>query len=152
MFMNSSRENGFTLIEVLIFIVVVAAGLAGILSVMNTSVKSSADPMVRKQALAIAEALLEEILLKAYANPIGGDTGTVRASYDDVDQYNGYSTAGGIKDGQGNAILSLAAYNVSPAVVVAASTDLNTVPSKKVTVSITGPGGAIVLSGYRSNY
>ena len=48
------RHRGFTLVELLIFIVVVGAGLAGILSVMDTSVKSSADPMVRKQAIAIA--------------------------------------------------------------------------------------------------
>ena len=57
-------QRGFTLIELIIFIVVVAAGLAGILSVMNTVVKSSADPMIRKQTIAIAESLLEEILLK----------------------------------------------------------------------------------------
>ena len=44
--------------ELLIFIVVVGAGLAGILSVMNTSVASSADPIVRKQAIAIAESVL----------------------------------------------------------------------------------------------
>jgi MSHA pilin protein MshD len=149
---NKRRATGFTLIEVLIFIVVVAAGLAGILAVMNTTVKSSADPMVRKQALAIAEALLEEIILKDFANPTGGDTGTTRALFDDVSQYNGYSTTGGIKDLQGNPIASLAAYNVSPAVLVATTTDLNTVTAKKITVSITGPGGTIVLSGYRSQY
>ena len=69
-------QRGFTLIELIIFIVVVAAGLAGILSVMNTVVKSSADPMIRKQTIAIAESLLEEILLKEYCDPDLVETGT----------------------------------------------------------------------------
>ena len=101
------RQLGFTLIEVIIFIVVVAAGLAGILSVSNTVVKSSADPVVRKQTIAIAESLLEEILLKEYCDPDTVDASTnpptcgahtteaSRNLYDDVDDYNGYSTAGG---------------------------------------------------------
>ena len=62
--MTKRSAQGFTLIEVIIFIVVVAAGLAGILLVSNTVVASSADPMVRKQAVAVAESMLEEILLK----------------------------------------------------------------------------------------
>ena len=72
----SVRQRGFTLIELIIFIVVVAAGLAGILSVMNTVVKSSADPMIRKQTVAIAESLLEEILLKEYSDPSALEAGT----------------------------------------------------------------------------
>ena len=151
--MSKHRQSGFTLIELIIFIVVVAAGLAGILSVMNTVVKSSADPMVRKQTLAIAESLLEEILLKEYQDPPGGDTGTVRAQFDDVDQYNGFSTAGGIQDVLGAPVAGLTAYNVSPAVVVAGSTDLTGVAAKKITVTVTGPGNTVVtLSGYRSEY
>jgi MSHA pilin protein MshD len=48
------------------FIVIVSVGLAGILLVMNTTTRSSADPMIRKQALAIAESLLEEIELQPF--------------------------------------------------------------------------------------
>ena len=76
--MTRSRHRGFTLIELIIFIVVVSAGLAGILSVMNTVVKSSADPMVRKQSIAIAESLLEEILLKNYNDPDAVSTVVIR--------------------------------------------------------------------------
>lgn len=150
MFMTSSRQHGFTLIELIIFIVVVSAGLAGILSVMNTVVKSSADPMVRKQTIAIAESLLEEILLKDYANPAGGDTGTVRALFDDVDQYAGYASTG-IKDPLGVDVPSLGSYNISPAVTVGTTT-LGALTVKVVTVSVTGPQGMISLTGYRGNY
>lgn len=54
-------QGGLTLIELLIFIVVVSVALVGVLMVFNTAVRGSADPMVRKQALAIAESLLTEI-------------------------------------------------------------------------------------------
>lgn len=167
MFMNKPHHHrGFTLVEVIIFIVVVAAGLAGILSVSTTVVKSSADPMARKQTIAIAESLLEEILLKEYCDPDTVDSSTnpptcaagpytpeaSRNLYDDVDDYNNYTTTGGITDVLGSAAPGLGAYNIAPAVVVASSTDLTGLTSKKVTVSVTGPNGVITLVGYRSNY
>lgn len=144
----NKRLRGFTLIELVIFIVVVSAGLAGILSVMNSVVRSSTDPMVRKQTIAIAESLLEEILLKDYANPTGGYTGAVRAQFDDVSDYAGY-TSTGIVDLTGASVAGLGNYNIS-AVTVASSTDLTGVAAKKITVSVTGPGDAISLSGYRT--
>ena len=151
MCMTRSQQRGFTLIELIIFIVVISVGIAGILSVMNTVVKSSADPMVRKQTIAIAESLLEEILLKEYANPAGGDTGAVRASFDDVDQYAGYNTTVGITDPLGVAVASLSNYNIAPSVVVGTTT-IGTLTVKEVTVSVTGPQGAVRLTGYRGNY
>lgn len=55
------RSNqGMTLIELIMFILIISVGLVGILSVLNVAVFHSADPMVRKQMLSIAEALLEE--------------------------------------------------------------------------------------------
>ncbi len=144
-------QTGFTLIELIIFIVVVSAGLAGILSVMNTTVKSSADPMLRKQAIAIAESLLEEILLKDYVNPDGGYNGNDRKQFDDVSDYAGYSTTGGIVDLVGASVPGLAQYNITT-VTVADSTDLTGVLAKKVTVSVSGPGAGVSLSGYRANY
>jgi MSHA pilin protein MshD len=154
--MKSVRQRGFTLIELIIFIVVVSAGLAGILSVMDTSVKSSADPMVRKQTVAIAESLLEEILLKDFAKPagstaLGSAAGGARTNFDCVDDYNTYAITG-IVDALGTATPGLTQYNISPAVSVVASTDLTGVAAKKITVSVTGPGGTISLSGYRANY
>ena len=157
-----SSQRGFTLIELIIFIVVVAAGMAGILSVMNTVVKSSADPMIRKQAIAIAESLLEEVLLKEYSSPSGGtNVGAVcaaasgaRVNWDNVCDYKGYTTTTGISDILGSTVASLSAYNISPAVEVvlqsAGSSDLTGITAKKVTVHVTGPQGTISLTGYRT--
>lgn len=60
------RSRGFTLIELIMFIVIVGAALAGVLSVFTNSVRSSADPMIRKQMIAIAEALMSEAVLHPF--------------------------------------------------------------------------------------
>jgi len=61
-----ARQHGISLIELIMFIVIVSVALAGILLVMNTVTKSSADPLIHKQALAIAESLLEEVELMPF--------------------------------------------------------------------------------------
>lgn len=62
----SFRQRGLTLIELIMFIVIVGAALAGVLTVLNLTVRNSADPLIRKQALAIAEAVLEEVMLQPF--------------------------------------------------------------------------------------
>ncbi len=54
-------QLGLTLIELIVFIVIVSVGMAGILVTYDTVVRHSADPLARKQALAIAESLLLEV-------------------------------------------------------------------------------------------
>jgi MSHA pilin protein MshD len=63
---HGRREAGISFIELVMFIVVVSVGVAGVLSVMNVTTRHSADPLVQKQALAIAESLLEEIELQPF--------------------------------------------------------------------------------------
>ncbi len=69
----SLRQRGMTLIELVMFIVIVAVGVAGILSVLNVTVMRSADPLVQKQAQALAEGLLEEIQTGYFAYCDGAD-------------------------------------------------------------------------------
>ncbi len=59
-------QAGISLIELIMFIVIVSIGVVGILTVFNLTVQKSADPQVRKQMLAIAEALLEEVEFKPF--------------------------------------------------------------------------------------
>jgi MSHA pilin protein MshD len=63
---NRRHRAGMSLIEVVVFIVVLGIGLAGILTLYNRLTIASVDPIVRKQALAIASSLLEEIELRAF--------------------------------------------------------------------------------------
>ena len=67
MSIKSFHQAGLSLIELIIFIVIIGVGLAGITATYNTVVRSSADPMIRKQALAIAESLLLEIEQQPFA-------------------------------------------------------------------------------------
>ncbi|TNC96192.1 MAG: hypothetical protein FD121_1202 [Gallionellaceae bacterium] len=60
-------QRGISLIELIIFIVIISVALTGILLVMNTVTRHSADPLIHKQALAIAESLLEEVELMPFS-------------------------------------------------------------------------------------
>jgi len=66
------------------FIMIVSVALAGILLVMNVTTKNSADPLIHKQALAIAEALLEEVELMpfTYCDPIDPAAATANSTAD----------------------------------------------------------------------
>jgi MSHA pilin protein MshD len=144
------RQAGFSLIELIFFIVVVSVGLAGILMVMDVSVKSSADPMVRKQAMALADSLMEEILLKPFVDPDGVSGETTRATFDDVSDYNGIneviSAAGPVFLGMP---ANLNGYRVKID-VVADTTTLGTVTSIKVTVTVSKGANSISMTGYRT--
>jgi MSHA pilin protein MshD len=59
-------HRGVTLIELIVFIVIVSVALVGVLTVLNFAASRSADPMVRKQMLAIAEALMDEVQSQPY--------------------------------------------------------------------------------------
>lgn len=59
-------ELGLTLVELVIAIALIGIAVAAILLVINYTTRNSADPMVRKQALAIAESLLEEVELQSF--------------------------------------------------------------------------------------
>ena len=63
---RADLQRGISLIELIMFIVIVSVALAGIMVVMNVTTKSSADPLIHKQALAIAESLLEEVELMPF--------------------------------------------------------------------------------------
>jgi MSHA pilin protein MshD len=157
------RQSGLSLIELIIFIVIVTTAVAGILTVMNVTVKSSADPMIRKQALAIAEAVLDEVLARDFANPTGGfdessPTCGNRARYDDVSDYHCFNAASTNRINGDETLGSTSIANLS---AYAASVDIDAATAvlglaagevKTVTVVVTGNNESITLKGYRTNY
>ena len=60
------RQWGMSLIELIVFIVVVSVGVVGLVSTINPLLRFSADPMQQKQLMAIAESLLAEALHQPY--------------------------------------------------------------------------------------
>jgi MSHA pilin protein MshD len=61
-----TRQLGVTLVEQIVFIVIVGIAVTGVLAAFVMSTRGSADPMLQKQALAIAEAILEEVQLMPF--------------------------------------------------------------------------------------
>lgn len=112
------KQAGASLVELVVFIVIVSVALAGVLLVFNLTTSHSADPLIRKQALAIAEALLEEVELMPFTDcdpdsydPVAGtcapggtetmgpETGETRGSlttaFDNVNDYNNFCLGSG---------------------------------------------------------
>jgi MSHA pilin protein MshD len=81
--MSTSRlaQHGITLIEQIVFIIIVSVGVVGLISVMNPMIRNSGDPMVTKQFVAIAESLLNEILHQPFTwcDPDDANASTAQA-------------------------------------------------------------------------
>jgi MSHA pilin protein MshD len=153
--MWSKRQLGFTMIEMIIAIVVIGVGIAGVMLAFQTVSKNNADPVVRKQALAVAEEILEEILLKPYSDPAGAayaaPSGCTRSTFNDIGDYHGYASSGDICTIDGVAMASLHGYSLSISVV---TTTLDGIAAaKKITVTVTrGAADTLTLIGWRTDY
>ncbi len=114
--LSPRRIRGATLIELVVSVVVLSVGITGILMVIAQTVRHSADPLRLTQAGAIAQAYMEEILSRAARDPSGSDVGGPeagerRATFDDVNDYDGLSDQGVI-DQNGQAVSGLEAWRV----------------------------------------
>ncbi len=144
-----AKQFGATLIELIITIVLISIALSGILSVVNITTKHSAVPIIQHQAIAIAESYLEEIVLLPITDPNGTNAGETRATYDNIDDYNGLNNSG-VLDQSGNAISGLENYTVS---VTIADKTISNITMKAITVSVSLPSiTTINLVGYRASY
>ena len=173
------RAHGLTMIELIVFMVVVSAALAGVLRVFMQATAASADPALARQALAVAESLLEEAQLMPFtfcdgddanvstaastagcagvADAIGAEPGEGRSAtpqFDHVNDYHGFAMAG-ISDITDAAVTGLSGYSASVTVAASALGTL-TAPSGdalRITVTVTGPGSTrVTLDGYRARY
>lgn len=148
-------SRGFSLIEMIVFIVIVGVALAGTLSVLNLTVASSADPLLAKQAAAVGEAFIDEILSRDYTQSCSCAT---RSQFLGVLDYNLYNTTG-ILTRSGTPIAGLGNYKVRVDVTQAAA-DLgpagNQVPTtdlKVITVTVTDPANRTYpFVAYKSKY
>ncbi|MBA3023362.1 MAG: prepilin-type N-terminal cleavage/methylation domain-containing protein [Gammaproteobacteria bacterium] len=156
------KQAGISLIELIIFIVIISVALTGILLVMNQVTAHSADPLVHKQAIAAGESLLEEVALQDFIDrndgvttvcpPASAVTAANRATdYHIVDCYNGFAMTG-ITDLNG-AATGLAAYNASVAITAEALGGIAAGSAVRIAVTVTDPqGNDIVIDGYRTKY
>ena len=150
------KQRGVSMIELVMFIVIISIALAGILLVMNTVTGRSADTLIRKQALSIAESLLEEVELQDFTKPVGGFAGPFtpanRASFDCVTDYNGFTTTG-IYSLTNAAIPGLGSYNANVVVAGSVLGAIAAASSVYITVTVTDPqNNQVQVSGYRTAY
>lgn len=157
--------RGLTLVELVVAIAVVAIGVTGVLLAYVMSVRGSSDSLAQKQALAIAEAVLEEIQLMPYTycdpddavaetatapegcntpqgiGPQPGETrtGTV-TPFDNVGDYHGYDSTAeappGIKDIVGTIIAGLEGYRVDVHIVAQALPAAGALPAVPANASL----------------
>jgi MSHA pilin protein MshD len=142
------------MVELIIAIVVLMVGLVALLFPFSTAVKSSGNPVVTKQMLAVAESMLEEIELQPFSGTFAGPyTQANRAQFDAVTDYNNFATTG-IFTIDNVAIPTLTKYNItSVKVVPTALGAITAANSYLITVQVTGQNGtSVTLSSYRTNY
>lgn len=150
-------KRGFTLIEMIIALVIIGIGVTGLMLVFSNNVRSSSNPLISKQIVAIAEEIMEEALLKPYAvngappangPALCGGAGAVRNAFDDVRDYNSYQTTG-ICDSDGLAVIGLENFNLQ----VSASNIGNwqgIANTLQVTVTVTRGATTFTLTGWRT--
>lgn len=177
----SPRSAGFTLIETIVFLLVVGIGVVGLLSAMSTAVRYSADPLPRKQALAIAEGLMEEISSAGFTfcqpqdsnfysatSPAGcalAPEGAGAQTYSGVTAVRPYDNVGNYVPVYGAAPVPLAITDVSASLpapagyaasVSIAQAGLAGIPSTEalqIKLTVTGPNNtSITLDGFRTRF
>jgi len=160
-------QHGTTLVEVILFILIVSIAVTAVVNALSVAVRSSSDPLIQRQTLAIAESLIQEIDNQPYRqkdpyNPagpddaIGPEAGETRAGsplpFDNPNDYSGYSETG-IVAPDGTSIAGLGSYSAS---VVATQQAMGNVPSSDgllVVITATGPdGNPITLTTFRARY
>lgn len=140
---TKSIPRGVSLIELIVFMVVVSIALIALVGVYRQATINNADPVIRLRALESAQSLLDEIIALRYdaATPVGGIpacrntcTNEPDGNMDDVDDYHNFNDE------------PYTGYRRSVSVTTANNIKL-------VTVSVTTPTGeTFLLSAERANF
>jgi MSHA pilin protein MshD len=171
-----SRNQGFTLIETVIAIVIIGIALTGIIGVIFNNVQEGARPFLEIRGVELGQGMMDEILLKRWDEdtPLGGgripialaNIGTEagesgRTDFDDVDDYSGYAdgVAGEpLKDELGNDISAeFKGYSRSVTVdffkPTGAPASLATNNYKRIRIQVTAPTGEnFVFTAIKTNF
>jgi MSHA pilin protein MshD len=144
------RQAGVTLVELIVALTLAGVILTSIWNAWTLMGRSSADPLVARQSLSIAQSLLREIELQPLPGTgIAGST-PGRTGFASIADYDGL-TLNGITDAEGAAVPGLEGYG---ATVSVSALELAGVPSSDgwwVAVTVTGPGGErTALSQWRA--
>jgi len=153
-------HRGFTLIELILFIVIVGVATTGLFSAINSSTVNNVNPLFQVRALELAQAQMDEIIGKRYddKSPNGGfppcdsgetipviaplcDSSDDKEDLSDIDDYHGFNT------------VPSSAYGGFTIAVTVSNETLNSRPMKLITVTVdSAVSEPVVLSAYRGNF
>jgi len=141
---HSWRQGGFSLVEVIIFLVIMAIALTAVLQAFWLAGSRGATLLVQPQAVAAAQGLLEEMLARAFANPPGGYAGGPHAAnrhlFDDVSDYDGL-IMNGLRDPYGQPMAGLERYQLEVEVLPWAWAGLGAAQGRLLRVRLSDPAG-----------
>lgn len=144
-------ERGFTLVEMVIAILVLGVGLAGVMLAFGQVTRSSGDAAVRLQLLAIAEELMEEVQLQPYTPAANSaPAACARDLYNDLTDYDGYATSGYVCASDGSRLTALNGYSVAISVRVQALAGV--AAAKRIVITVSRGGESLQLTGWRTDY
>lgn len=168
----NNKQQGFSLIELVITIVVLGFALTALSSSLFTSVGKNADPLWQTKATQLSQAYLDEILAMKYQedSPLGGGsvgncsidgaeagTGpgegeTDRSLFDDVDDYHGLTETARFLDDTSGLASTYSGYNISIQVACVDAQGNTSNNSKLIELTITSPTNeSLVFSAYRAD-
>lgn len=93
MFTKASKQHGVTLIELIVSMAIIGVAAVAVMQLFDVSGRSSAEPVRRKQALLIAEAVMDEVLTARYTFCDAADDNVTTAQ---VAALDGSADAGGL--------------------------------------------------------
>ena len=175
----SLRQKGFTLVEIIVGMVVLAIAITLLTVIIFPQAQRSVEPVLQARAASLGQALLEEIVSKAFdeqsdrfggqlrcseagappcSTQLGPEPSETRATYNDVDDYHGLNT---IENAVGaNLADYYAGFDVlvqvcysSPTGTCIASPTTEQMRFKRVEVTVTTPTRqAFTFATIRGNY
>lgn len=163
-------QQGVTLIELVITIVVIGIALSALVSALSQGISRSATPLWEGKALELQQAYLDEILAMSFddGTPVGGGEilaaaspctlgteGQTRINFDDVDDYNGLNDTPPVLIDTSIDMSDYSQYQVT-ATVSCAGTEVGLSSdrmAKRITLTVVAPSGeSRSVSVYKGNY
>ncbi len=160
------QTKGFTLIETIVFLVVVSVALAAVVTVFSNSMyfersdgsirSNSVDPVVRTRALELAQAQMDQILARRFDEntPSGGVPAcdstagvacagiVVDTDFDDVGDYNLFAS------GDLDYPLNVTVANAGTELGLASNER-----ARRITITVGMPtGDTVTISSYKANF
>jgi hypothetical protein len=140
------RRPGLTLVEAMLAVSVLALAVAAIGQAVVAGQMQTLAALEENAAVELGEALLDEVLRLPYDDPNGSDSESTRATFDDVDDFDGFGEAAGSLQDAAGTTYPAAYQKFARSVEVDAASVLiaefgGALPGVNVTVTVSDGGG-----------